>query len=76
MKVVMFDNVKTIAVKEANEEIRKAYDDCVAALRDFRSYHIQLVTKYVQIYGISLNIRVFLIWGVNTVKLDKLVQPI
>ena len=53
MKVVMFDNVKTIAVKEANEEIRKAYDDCVAALRDFRSYHIQLVTKYVQIYGIS-----------------------
>ncbi len=28
-----------------NPDVRKAYDDCVATLRDFRSHHINLVTK-------------------------------
>ncbi|KAL8173979.1 UNVERIFIED_CONTAM: hypothetical protein K2H54_035787 [Gekko kuhli] len=32
-----------------NEELRSAYNVCVAALADLRTYHITMVTKYITV---------------------------
>jgi len=41
--------VSHIPVTEAcNEKLTAAYNHCLQAVVDFRSYHVQIVTKYAQ----------------------------
>lgn len=37
--------IKIAAASSEDDRLKKLYEDCVSAIRDFRSYHIQAVTK-------------------------------
>jgi len=42
----MLNSYTYVAVRACDDsEVREAYNNCVRALTDFRSYHFQLVTK-------------------------------
>ncbi|XP_069125041.1 myoglobin-like isoform X1 [Argopecten irradians] len=41
--------IKSYVHSSSNEDLKSAYGKCIQSLVDFRSYHIQLVTKYIVI---------------------------
>lgn len=42
-------SVREFALSEGNDSLQAAYNDCVKAMVSLRSYHLQIVTKYIVI---------------------------
>lgn len=40
-------NIRTYVLKSENKKLKQTFDDVINTMVDFRSYHIQIVTKYV-----------------------------
>ncbi|XP_050391727.1 myoglobin [Patella vulgata] len=40
-------NIRTVVEESNDDKLREEYNSCLTAVSDFRSYHIQIVTKYV-----------------------------
>jgi len=40
--------IKIAVASSEDDRLKKLYADCVSAFRDFRSHHIQVVTKWVR----------------------------
>jgi indoleamine 2,3-dioxygenase len=42
-------SIKDYVASSDNNRLKEKYADCISAMKDFRSYHIQIVTKYVML---------------------------
>lgn len=42
-------SVREFVLSEGNDSLQAAYNDCVKAMVSLRSYHLQIVTKYIVI---------------------------
>lgn len=40
-------SIKDYVLSSSNDTLKQLYGDCISALQDFRTYHLQLVTKYI-----------------------------